>query len=369
MKKLTGDPYHIWQKYFLNHSQARVLKKLEELIQSDGGLFNEDPSHIEFRKLSLLFRIDVLIGWGRYAEALAWLCLETELNPDNYTAHALKEQLKKKLFFTRGTETVSVNPKDMSSIFDWSGIAGMRKLKAIIERDILLPFREPKTYKKYNLKLPKGLLLYGPPGCGKTFIVKKLAKLLGFNFMEVGPSSIGSIYIHGTQGKIKELFDEAVTRKPTLLFIDEFESFVPDRNQSDLSHHYQSEVNEFLNQLNTAFERGVFVVSATNYINKIDPAIIRPGRIDKKIFVGPPDYEARIEAFKTYLKNRPINVTRWDYLSEETEYFTFAEIEFIVAEAARSAKEKACEIDLNLLMIAVKNNPPYLNESNVGNYM
>lgn len=369
MKKFAGDPYGVWQKYFMKHSQAKVLKKLEELIQDDGGLFKNDPSHIEFRKLSLLFRIDILIEWGRYAEALAWLCLETELNPKNYTAQALKEQLKKKLFLDSGSETISVRPKTTGSIFDWSGIAGMRKLKAIIERDILLPFKEPETYERYNLKLPKGILLYGPPGCGKTFIVKKLAELMEFYFLEVGPSTVGSIYVHGTQGKIKELFEDAHLNEPSLLFIDEFESFVPNREHSNLGHHYQSEVNEFLYQLNTAFDRGVFVVAATNYLHKIDPAIIRPGRIDKKIFVGTPDYEARIEAFKIYLGNSPHDVSRWDYLAEETEYYTFAEIEFVVSEAARVAKDKNIKIDLNILMKAVMDNPPYLNDNNISNFM
>ena len=229
----------------------------------------------------------------------------------------------------------------------------------------MLPFREPKTYKKYNLKLPRGLLLYGPPGCGKTFIVKKLAELLSFNYVEVGPSTVGSTYVHGTQGKIKDIFEDAEKNNPTLLFIDEFESFVPNRNRSDLSFHYESEVNEFLFQLNTAFDRRIFVVAATNYISNIDPAIIRPGRIDKKIFVGSPDYEARIQAFKEYLKKTPHKVTRWDYLSEETEYFTFAEINYVVSEAARKAKEKSVPVDLNLLMKAVIENPPYLNENTI----
>jgi transitional endoplasmic reticulum ATPase len=212
-------------------------------------------------------------------------------------------------------------------------------------------------------------LLYGPPGCGKTLIVKRLARLLGFNYMEVGPSTVGSIYVHGTQGKIQELFEEAYKNKPTVVFIDEFESFVPNRNRDDLGFHYQSEVNEFLYQLNTAFERRIFIIAATNYIENIDPAILRPGRIDKKIFVGPPDYEARLEAFKMYLKGIPHNVKRWDFLAEETEYYTFAEIEFVIAEAKRSALEKESTIDLNILMQAVLSNPPYLNDENISKYI
>jgi len=128
-------------------------------------------------------------------------------------------------------------------------------------------------------------------------------------------------------------------------------------------------VNEFLFQLNSAFERRIFIVAATNYIRNIDPAIIRPGRIDKKIFIGPPDYEARIEAFKIYLKNTPYKVSRWDYLAEETEYYTFAEIKYVVDEAARAAKERSKPIDLNFLMKAVMENPPYLNEQIIQEFL
>jgi transitional endoplasmic reticulum ATPase len=369
MSNFVSDPYIAWQKYLMKHSQEQVLKKLEYLIQgTDDGLFKNDPSSLEFRKLSLLFRIDLLIEWGRYAEALAWLCLETEINPSNYTALALKEQLKGKLSFKKNDDTVEVSlENEKLELFDWSGVAGMRKLKATLERDILLPMREPETYRKYKLKLPHGLLLYGPPGCGKNKIVGKLAKLLGFNSYEIGPSFVGSPFVHGTQIKIKELFEKAAKKAPALLFIDEFESFVPNRNSVDF--HYQSEVNEFLHQLNTAFGKKIFVVAATNNIRLIDPSVIRPGRFDKKIFVGPPDIEARSEAFRMYLQNRPHQLKNMDFLLEETEYYTFAEIENIVSEAARKALSKNEPINLNHLMVAVQENPPFLNQNKIAEYM
>ena len=214
-----------------------------------------------------------------------------------------------------------------------------------------------------------GFLLYGPPGCGKTMMVKQIANILNFNFVQVSPSTIGSIYVHGTQEKIKELFEEAQQKSPTILFFDEFEAIAPDRSQSDLSVSAQSDVNEFLIQLNNAFEKRIIVIAATNYFNKIDPSILRPGRIDKKIFVGPPDFEARIEAFKFYLKESPYNIKGWEYLGEETEYFTFAEIRFIVDEAKRKAKEHSIPVDLNHLMKAVTDNPAMLNEMELKKYL
>jgi transitional endoplasmic reticulum ATPase len=369
MSKNINDPYRNWQSLLLKYKPDTVLRKLEEIIQLDGGIYRETEKFIEFRKLSMHFRIDLLIQWRRYAEALAWLCLETELNPTNVEALAMKEQLKKQLHFIVEENHVSIQNTSQRPGFNWGKVAGMRKVKAIIERDVLLPLKEPEIYKDFNVSIPKGLLLYGPPGCGKTFIVKKIAELLGFKYCEVSPSTIASIYVHGTQEKIKGLFAEATKNRPSLLFIDELEAFVPNRTRTDVSFHYQAEVNEFLLQLNDAHSNGIFVVGATNHLKMIDDAVKRPGRFDKKIFVGPPDLEARIDAFKSHLKHKPHNIAKWLYLGEETENYTFAEIQFIVDETARiAASQKKNLIDLNDIMKVIVNNPPEFTDEKLQQY-
>ena len=370
MKKNINDPYIAWQKYIVHHRPAEILQKLEELILDDGGMFKNDPYFREFRELSLLFRIDLLIEWGRHAEALAWLCLETELNPTNIEAITMKEQLKKQLNFTKEDHHISVKNTRHKPLFDWGNVSGMRKVKAIIERDILLPLKHWELYRgNLSITLPKGFLFYGPPGCGKTFIVKQVAKILKYNFIEVSPSTVASTYVHGTQQKIKELFEEAAKERPTILFIDELEAFVPNRARTDVSFHYQAEVNEFLIQLNKAAENWTIVMGATNHLNMIDDAVKRPGRFDKKIFIGPPDIEARIEAFKSTLKNNPHNITKWSYLGEETENYTFAEIQFIVEETSRIvASQRKNIIELNDIMKVVVKNPPEFTDEKLQQY-
>ena len=200
-------------------------------------------------------------------------------------------------------------------------------------------------------------------------IVKRIATLLNFNFIEVSPSSVASTYVHGTQEKIKALFEEAKEKRPSLLFIDELEAFVPNRNRGDINFHYQAEVNEFLIQLNNAHQNGIFVVGATNYLNLIDDAVKRPGRFDLKLFFGPPDIEARIEAFKTLLKKRAHHITNWIYIGEETENFTFAEINFVVEQTARDVSQKGKDfIDLNDLMKVIVANPPEFDDLKLQSY-
>lgn len=204
MKELGKDVKYFsekLQRLIYLRKETQVLKLIESAIQFDGGLFVDDEAFNETRRLAWLLRINLLQKWERYSEALAWTCLECEFNPDNVAAIALKEQLKKQLNLNKKLKS---NLKESGhSKLQWEGVAGMYELKAIFERDIILPLYEPEIYKRYKVPLPNGVLLYGPPGCGKTFIARKLAARLNYSFYEVKPSDIASIYIHGTQEKIK----------------------------------------------------------------------------------------------------------------------------------------------------------------------
>jgi len=218
-------------------------------------------------------------------------------------------------------------------------VAGMKPLKNLLRNEVIAPLLDPEKFKKFKLGIPNGILLFGPPGCGKTFIVRKLAEELGFNFIEMAPSSVATSYVHGAVGNIGKAFEMAKLQAPSIMFIDEIEGLVPKREElSGSSDIKKEEINEFLIQLNNAGHNKILVVGATNRPHMIDTAIMRSGRMDKRIYVGAPDFEARRDMFKLCLTGRPCDKDiDFERLSELTENYVGSDLELIVTEAARAA--------------------------------
>ena len=342
MKTKSRNIHRNWKDRIIRLKTAgkysQAIRELDEIIENSLPLFQGIDSTInEDRRLAWLYRIHLLRENGRYSEALAWVCLECEINPNNIEAQALKEQLKAFLHLIPPEKLTGKRKTKIPHKIEWDGVGGMSEVKMALERDVILPLREPELYERYKVSLPNGILLYGPPGCGKTFIARKLADHMDFHFVEIKPSDLASIYVHGGQQLIGKMFDSARRKAPSILFIDELDALAPKRGDHDVGHHYRAEVNELLVQLNECSKKGILVIGATNFISNIDKALQRPGRIDKKIFIGPPDFEARYELFQIYLKERPLKNIDWVRLAEETEIYTCAEIEELANESARIA--------------------------------
>ena len=345
--------------------KRRALRFLDRQMDSRWPLFSGDPSLDDQRRLALRLRVQLLREWGWYSEALAWLSLECQLYPGNVEASVTREWLMQTLNMHDNDRTPGCPAADVAGNC-WPGVAGMHDLKAALERDVIGPLRNPELYRRYGVSLPNGVLLYGPPGCGKTYIARKLAARLGFYFREVRGSDLASIYVHGTQGLIGKTFNEARQNAPALLFFDELDAFIP--NRDGIWYHYAAEVAEFLAQLDNAWASRVLVVGATNLPNKVDEAARRAGRLDRKIYVGPPDCEARAELFKLYLEGKPQRGVDVLACAEMTADYTCAEIALVVADAARSALAAGREIDLPDIMQAMLSVPPQLTPEDVERY-
>jgi len=218
-------------------------------------------------------------------------------------------------------------------------VAGMYELKKKIYQEVIFPFYNAGKYKKFNLTLPNGIIFYGPTGCGKTFFVECLAEELNMNFIKVSHADLASPYVHESVAKIAETFEQAKALSPCIVFFDEIESLVPTR--AELSSHAtykKEEVDEFLNHLNNAAKNGILVIGATNHIEMIDPAVQRSGRFDLKIYISPPDADARAEMFYDALKGMPHEKgLNFDELAMMTENYTSADIVNIVQSTARYA--------------------------------
>lgn len=226
-----------------------------------------------------------------------------------------------------------------------SKVAGMIDLKSLLITDIIEPLKNKQAYKEYGIKPLNGLLFYGPPGCGKTFIAKQLAAELGYTFFEIKPSDLASIYVHGTQEKIGKLFLEASLKAPSVIFIDEVDAIMPSRDSANIGQHYSSEVNEFLAQLTECSEKGILTIMATNRPDAIDKAILRTGRVDKAIYIPLPDFNTRKEMLKFLLERRPMNNSLdLDYIAMLMAHYTSSDISYIVNEAAKLALKESSKI-------------------------
>ena len=195
---------------------------------------------------------------------------------------------------------------------------------------------------------------------GKTFFAQKFAEETGFHYFLVKGSDLGSTYIHGTQGKIAALFQEAAAKAPTVLCFDEFDSFVPARG-SDAARHRPEEVNEFLSQLNNCAQRGIFVIGTTNRMDMIDPAILRKGRLDLQVEIPAPDAETRQAMFVHHLKNRPLaDDIDTSALAAITDGYASSDIAFIVNDAALVAALADEPITQHHLEDSIRCNPSSL---------
>ncbi len=251
----------------------------------------------------------------------------------------------------------------------FKSIAGMQGLKDTIKLDVIDALNEKEKYAEYGLTIPNGMLLYGPPGCGKTFFAEKMAEEIGFNFYQIKPSDIQSKWVNASQENIKNLFEEARKNAPSIIFIDELDALVPNRDNSSVNHMNTSAVNEFLAQMNNSGDEGVFIIGATNRPNSIDPAILRAGRLDKHMYLPPPDYEARELMFKLYLEKRPTDIGL-DYaaLSKATENYVSSDIKFLCDEASRMALKTKSRISKQILLQTIEANKPSISLSELNSY-
>lgn len=221
-------------------------------------------------------------------------------------------------------------------------LIGRPELEQFFNDNIIDIVLHQEQYKRMGISFPGATILYGPPGCGKTYAVEKLSEYLGWRRFDIDSSTIASSYIHDTSKKISEVFHEAIKAAPSILVIDEMEAFLSDRSMAGPSGtHHVEEVAEFLRRIPEAISKGVLVFAMTNMIDSIDPAILRRGRFDHIVEVK----MASAEEIAALLKNRftelPVDETvNADEIAKSLDGHPMSDVTFVLREAGRFAVKR-----------------------------
>jgi len=222
----------------------------------------------------------------------------------------------------------------------WEDVGGLEEVKQLLKEAVEWPLKRPDVFKRMGIKPPKGILLVGPPGTGKTLLAKAVATESEANFISVKGPEILSKWVGESEKAIREIFKRARMVAPSIIFFDEIDAVAP-RKESGIG---DSRVTErVISQLLTEMDglenlRGVVVIGATNRVDLLEPALLRPGRFDRILEVPPPDKKARLEIFKIHTKNMPLaEDVNLETLAEMTEGYVGADIEALCREAALTA--------------------------------
>jgi SpoVK/Ycf46/Vps4 family AAA+-type ATPase len=225
-----------------------------------------------------------------------------------------------------------------------SDVAGLEKVKRRLNLAFLSPLKNPEMMKLYGKSLRGGLLLYGPPGCGKTFIAKAVAGELAARFISVGLADVLDMWIGSSEKNIHSMFEQARRNAPCVLFFDELDALGRKRSLTRNSSH--GAINQLLAELDgmNQMNEGVFVLAATNHPWDVDTALRRPGRLDRTVLVLPPDEPARRGVLEFHLRGRPVDASvEIDIIAKNTKEYSGADLAHLVESAAELAMEDSLE--------------------------
>jgi len=217
----------------------------------------------------------------------------------------------------------------------WDNIGGLENVKQELREVVEWPLKYRRLFEHMKMKVPKGILLYGPPGTGKTLLAKAVATESEANFISVKGPEFLSKWVGESERAVREVFRKARQAAPAVIFIDEIDAVAPMRGRDIGSHVTERVVSQILTEMDGLEElHNVTVIAATNRPDMLDPALLRPGRFDRLIYVPVPDKEARKEIFRIHLRGRPLaEDVDIEKLAEKTEGYTGADIEAVCNEA------------------------------------
>jgi ATP-dependent 26S proteasome regulatory subunit len=345
-QRLLADPFD-------GEARRRYAELLEGVGELDAALQQYELSARAGATVAVLVgAARTLLSLGRREEAIARYGQARELPgfvPDEQLealrAAELKNSVPRLSIVSppRGPEApanVVALPAPARDRVGFQDVAGMEDLKRTIRLQIIEPFLRPGLFEKFRKRAGGGVLLYGPPGCGKTMIARAVATECRAEFVSIGISDILNLYIGESERNLALVFEKARASRPCVLFFDELDALAYSRSKAT-SEHSRQVVNEFLAQLDGfgSTNQGVLILAATNMPWDVDPAMKRPGRFTRQVFVAPPDTDARARIVELSLEGVPHEAVDGHAIAAATPHFSGADIAGIV----ELAKEYALE--------------------------
>jgi transitional endoplasmic reticulum ATPase len=309
--------------YFQKNEFSKSIVILDDILKSN-------PTNFE----ALLLYTRVLVKENSLAEAIVFYQKIMDLNP-RFSDEELDNILKVSSYddFGEFSDEFEQEPSYLLTkpTINFDDVGGMQEVKKEIELKIIHPLTYPDLYKAYGKKAGGGILLYGPPGCGKTFIAKATAGQINCSFISVGLNDILDMWIGNSEKNLHEVFEYARKNKPCVLFFDEIDALGASRN--DMKHSSSKVlINQFLQELDgvDTDNDGVLVLGATNAPWHLDNAFRRPGRFDRIIFVPPPDEDAKASILEIKLKEKPTEKIDFQKILKSLQDFSGADIEAVI---------------------------------------
>jgi len=248
-----------------------------------------------------------------------------------------------------------VNPSSLRSTVvevpnvKWADIGGLEDVKKQLIEMVQWPFEHPEIFLKYGQKPSRGCLFFGPPGCGKTLLAKAIANESSANFISVKGPELLTMWFGESEANVREVFDKARSAAPCILFFDELDSIAKARGGSlgDAGGAGDRVMNQLLTEMDgVTAQKLVFFIGATNRPDILDPALMRPGRLDSLIYIGLPDFQSRISILKATLRKSPVDPdVDYEWLADRTEGFSGADLASICKQAGKTAIRRAIMLE------------------------
>ncbi len=308
-------------KFIEKVERATSEEEIIKILKEDESIFNE----VKNRLIDLMLEelADLTVGFvGADLAALAKeaamhaLRKRIERGEIDIEAEEIPEEVLENLKVTKEDfmEALKlIEPSAMREVLvevpkvTWDDVGGLEHAKQELREAVEWPLKYPDIYRATGIKPPKGILLYGPPGTGKTLLAKAVANEANANFISVKGPELLSKWVGESEKHVRDMFRKAKQVAPCILFFDEIDALAPRRGMGGDTHVTERVVSQLLTELDGIEElKDVFVIAATNRPDMIDPALLRPGRIERHIYIPPPDKEGRKEIFKIHLRGKPL---------------------------------------------------------------